>query len=89
MKIKPEHYKVMKDAIDLWLADFPSLVDDYEHGRFPNYRSVTDLNRRFRWDLLWMSGLTTFICDTIYLYANDTHVDTALRNIVPTIERKY
>ena len=90
MKIKPEHYKTMKDAIDNLLASNPYLVDDYKHGRFRNSAKVTDLNKRFRWDLLWMSGVgSTFLPDVIYPYADDTHIDTALRKIAPTIERMY
>lgn len=90
MKIKPEHYKVMKDAIDSLLASHPHLVDDYKYGRFHNSTKVTDLNKRFRWDLLWICCAGgNFIPDVIYPYANDTHIDTALRNIVPTIERAY
>lgn len=89
MKIKPEHYKAMKDAIDTLLASHPHLVDDYKHGRFPRSDRVQDLNKRFRWDLLWMSGRRNWMLDAVYPYANDTHIDTALRNIVPTIERAY
>lgn len=43
MKIKPEHYKAMKDAIDGLLASHPHLVDDYKHGRFPRSDGVQDL----------------------------------------------
>jgi hypothetical protein len=34
---------------------------------------------RYRWDLLWISGVKT---TKYYDYLNDDHIDTALRKIV-------
>lgn len=44
-------------------------------------------DKRYRWDLCYHAGLTPWICDTIYPYANDTHIDTALRAIVAPLKR--
>jgi hypothetical protein len=45
--------------------------------------------KRWRWDLLWRAKRVgflpdRFIEDTIYSYANDDHIDTALRHITAT-----
>ena len=37
----------------------------------------------------WVTGrrdVLAFICDTLYKYLNDTHIDTALRRIIPPLE---
>ena len=71
MKIRPEHYIVLRDAI----------------RAIPNTQReaiLTDVQRspkRRRWDLLWASGTLRFVCDTLYSYVNDDHIDTALRAI--------
>ena len=46
---------------------------------------------RFRWDLLHCCtrlGLLpiTWVCDELYPYLNDDHIDTALRRIVKQLE---
>jgi len=46
---------------------------------------VKDWQKRYRWDLCYASGLTPWICSTIYPYANDTHIDTALKAIMTEI----
>lgn len=77
MKIKPEHYARMKYEIAKIAGHLP------EHRE--NLKSdprVKDLEMRLRWDASRAAGLTRFICDEVYLYANDTHVDTALRKIM-------
>lgn len=40
---------------------------------------VKDLNKRYRWDLLWLLKLDL---TEIYKYANDSHIDTVLRKLV-------
>jgi hypothetical protein len=49
-----------------------------------NDERVKDINKRFRWDLLWAipHKIRLEITDRIYKYANDDHVDTALKHIV-------
>lgn len=58
----------------------------YLAGDFTNSARVIDLDKRYRWDLLWDSNAT----NTLRLYViednlNDAHIDTALRSIVPTL----
>jgi hypothetical protein len=51
-------------------------------------------DKRYRWDLSYLSGnannpesCTRFVCDTLYTYLNDSHIDTALRSIVKPLPR--
>jgi hypothetical protein len=52
------------------------------------------VNKRYRWDLFWYAQRvanpfgpsTKWVCDVIYPYANDDHIDTALRSIVKPLE---
>jgi len=72
MKIKPEHIAHMRAALAAnRLA--PTLAEYIGIGLSP---------KRWRWDLAYMAGLTPWICDTIYCYANDDHIVTALRHIL-------
>lgn len=84
MKIKPEHLATLKAAIQpLDTAERRNL---YLEGRFPHADKVRDLNKRYRWDLLHAAGLTSWLCDTLYRYAHDDHVDSALRSIVKDLK---
>ncbi len=44
-----------------------------------------ELEKRIRWDLFSAAGLSRWVCDNVYPYANDTHVDTVLRNIMANL----
>ena len=78
MKIKTEHYETMRAAI-LANSEAPTLLDYRSHGLS---------EKRWRWDLSYAarlpdgSSLTSFICREVYPYANDEHVDTALRKVL-------
>jgi len=89
MKMKKKHFDYMKAEIDKILADYPNLIDVYEHGRFPRSDRVKDLQVRFNHDLMFGAGLTKWVCDNLYSYLHDDHIATALRSICPKIERKY
>lgn len=85
-KITGQNLDTMRDAIaPLDTADTRAA---YLRGEFHNADRVKDLDRRYRWDLLWSSGLSGWLVATVYddLGANDTHVDTALRSIVPPLQ---
>jgi hypothetical protein len=43
---------------------------------------VKDLEKRIRWDLTYQANLTGFICDSLYSYLDDSHIDTALKSIM-------
>lgn len=82
MKIKPEHLAIMREKIN-------ALRDAHGEEKLREYRAqlandprVKDADMRYRWDLFNAAGLTKFACAELYRYANDTHIDTALRAIV-------
>lgn len=80
MKIKDEDYAVLKAAVEQVLDAHPQAMAEY--------RKLERTPMRFRWDVLWKSGLK--IGDgvgmsgdvNLYAYANDDHIDTALRAIM-------
>jgi len=47
------------------------------------------LQTRFNFDIMYMAGLTKWICDNLYPYANDDHIATALKRICPKVTRRY
>ena len=93
MKITPEHYETLAELTSGVLArhDLGYLHESYELGKFARSEAVEDLNMRFRWDVLNASPHSTrFICDELYPYLNQDHIDTALRNIIaPTLVRRF
>ena len=74
LKIKPEHVEHIKDAIAS--RNTPEALE--------GYRSQGLSDMRFRWDLTYASGLTKWICDNIYPYASDDHLDSVLRQLTNT-----
>jgi hypothetical protein len=90
MKIKEEHYDVLKKAISGVLQSHPMADREY-HTRGLSAK-------RYRWDLLHAAKVR--ICDTrnafgtepnaiyfpVYDYLDDTHIDTALRAVVRELQ---
>ena len=63
--------------------DTPALRLDYQTADIQP--PPMDLNRRYRWDLLWAAvRRDRAIYDVLQPYS-DGHIDTALRAIVPTL----
>ena len=85
MKITDQHVQYMRDKIKP--LDTQSLRKTYAEGRIENADKVKDLDKRYRWDLLWAAGLSDFLVKVIYKYAHDDHIDTALKAIVPKLEK--
>lgn len=82
MKIRPEHYAALRNAI----AEIPLDTLRNHRANLVNDPRVNDLDKRLRWDALHcvrIDGAPSyrFTCDTLYPYMNDTHIDTALRAI--------
>lgn len=77
MKIKAEHYAALK-----------SIIGSFNREQVLAYKALKlgkDPERRFRWDLFTFarrSGAEKIALEDIYRYANDTHLDTALKRIV-------
>ncbi len=86
MKITQYDYLVIKRAVSLF--DTVELREKYQRGDFPRADRVKDLNKRYRWDLAWLSGILAsngYVTEKVYQYANSDHLDTALRKIVPPL----
>lgn len=83
MKIKPEHVEEMRAGFATWLAENPGLTQAHRASlqTLPRYQpnGDGDIDKRIRWDVLRVSKGSAWLCDSIYPYANDAHVDTALR----------
>jgi hypothetical protein len=76
VKIKPDHFEHMRNALAAWNTD-------YYRSR---YAAAGLSTKRFQWDAVSAAGLTPFVCDTLYTYANDDHIQTALNRIIAPIE---
>ena len=86
MKITAEHRQYMKEAMATRLATYPP---DALEGYFKAIQAdprVTDWQKRYRWDVCHAAGLTPWICSTLYSYANDAHIDTALKAIMAELQ---
>jgi hypothetical protein len=89
MKITTEHQAHIKAEIAKLLAKYPEAVENYENGKFSNAEKVKDLQRRFCFDAMRGAGLTAWVCDNIYPYANDDHLYTALKAACPTVTKNF
>ena len=81
MKIQFHDYKILFDAIQQVRRNNPEMTLDY----YVKNNLGKDHAKRWRWDLLYAAGKFMpqhFVCDVLYQYLNDTHIDTALKNIV-------
>lgn len=90
LKIKREDMEQLRAAV----APLDTLHRraKYWAGDFPNADRCKNLDMRYRWDLLNDSGLK--IGDGIgvsgniqlYSYLDDTHIDSALKHLIPKLE---
>ena len=83
MKLKTEHYNFMRDAI----APFKGQIESFRQ-RIINENRAKDAEKRLRWDLAYLADLTWWLCKNVYTYANDAHIDTALRSIMKELEQE-
>ena len=77
MKIRKEHYTILENAIR---KTHDNLLLNHE-THYKNYLNFGHSNKRVAWDLLNLANMTQFVCDTLYKYLNDTHIDTAVLDI--------
>jgi hypothetical protein len=69
-------------------AEIRAAVATLEPGKAAGFRALVT-PKRYRWDLLYGAKLSQWVCDTLYPYGiNDTHIDTALRQIVAKLDRE-
>lgn len=85
MKMSPELFQAIKEAIDP--INTPELQERYRTGNYPRAKATKDVNMRYRWDLLWGAFWPTSTEEQRKEFNEllDTHIDTALRRIVPNI----
>lgn len=83
MKIKSEHYEFLRDNIGAIIQHLPAVrAIAAADGR------TKDIERRTRWDMLAKANLSPWICKNIYSYADDNHLDTALKKIIAYFEKR-
>lgn len=81
MKIEFQDYKILFDAIQQVRRNNPEMTLDY----YIKNNLGKDHAKRWRWDLLFAAKKFMpehFVCDVLYKYMDNTHIDTALRKIV-------
>jgi len=90
MKIKAEHYSLIKDKITALGAD--KIKEHLEKLKVEKekYNSIKDINKRLRWDCFWAAfhhnaEEKNNLIKELYSYLNDEHIDTALKKIVGEI----
>lgn len=76
MKIKPEHFAHLR-------AELAKVDTDFHRGRYANAGLST---RRYQWDAVRYAGLMPWLCDTLYTYLNDDHIQTALNRLIKPLE---
>jgi hypothetical protein len=94
MKIKPEHLNELKSMIwsfgDQYVSKHGSdALREYYTNVIGKDPRVKDVNKRLMWDLVKGAGATKYLCDVLYQYLDDTHIDTALRALTPETIARY
>lgn len=84
MKIKESDYNTLKAAAQKVQKNSPEITPE----TYKTNKVGKDTNKRFRWDLYWSAlknlrgtNQNEFV-SRIYKYADDSHIDTALKKIV-------
>lgn len=77
MKMLKEHYDEIRNR-----------CSEYDtEDRRALYRASNLTAKRYRWDVAQIAfgdlpgGFSRWVCDNLYSYLNDTHIDTALRKV--------
>ena len=76
MKIKPEHYATLRDTLADVMHLYPEFVQRF--GERGAGRALVKEARASNW-----------LCDTLYTYLNDDHINTALRRITTELENSH
>lgn len=85
MKITTEHLDHMREEIaKVWTPEKHAAHREF----IVNEGRSRDVEKRLRWDWSYYAGLSPWICKNIYPYANDSHIDTALRQIMRDLAGK-
>lgn len=83
MKMTQPHYDHMKSAIALiWTQG----QHDTHRQFIINEGKAKDIEKRLRHDWKYSARLTRWICDDLYSYLDDTHIDTALKRMMKELQ---
>ncbi len=80
LKMKPEHLATLAAAIKACQEQNPDITQE-------TYAAVGLSSVRYRWDIMWASRvdglpISRWVSAELYSYLNDTHIDSALRQIL-------
>jgi hypothetical protein len=79
MKMTTIHYNELKSRIALvWTPE----VHNAQRLFIINEGKAKDVEKRLRWDWSYYAETSHWICDNLYSYLDDSHLDTALKQIV-------
>ncbi len=81
MKASPAQVAAIRAAVSVY--DTPANRHLYTSRQVARAELVQDWDKRYRWDLLWMSRIPMGPLYDAGL--NDEHIDTVLRNVVPSL----
>lgn len=76
LKIKPDHLSHLINTMQ-------PLDTEFYRSR---YIAAGLSDMRYRWDLLRHAGLMTWLCDNLYPYLNDTHINNALKSFTKPLK---
>jgi hypothetical protein len=77
MKMKKEHYDFVEEKMK------PLMEKVNNHRKFLVVEGkAKDVEMRLRWDVFSTAGLTNYVCEVLYSYLDDSHIDTALKKIL-------
>lgn len=79
MKITPEHYAELKTRI---AAIWTPAKHDAHRQFIINEGKAKDVEKRLRWDWSYYAKMSPWVCDNLYTYMDDTHIDTALKQVM-------
>ena len=84
MRMPAELYDYMLIAIRTRLP----YIEEYRRHLI-SLGTVRDVEKRLRWDLAYDAIGSRWICDNVYLLGmNETHIDTALKQIMRTLSKE-
>ena len=89
LKITEKDYNFMRQKIEETLKNRGEkyLIHCYESGNINNASKTKNIQTRFNFDLLYAAGLCSFVCNNLYTYLDDTHIESALNHICPKIDK--
>jgi hypothetical protein len=78
LKITAEDYSKLLHVIKL----LPRDVVQKHKEKLKTDPKVMDVEKRFRWDLLWATKMSNWVSAVLYKYMDDKHLDSALKQVV-------